>query len=720
MSGGTEKEYTKNQLEQIALGEQEGLDTSCYADPSFNAMQMLQIRLGLKAGVAVEKYTDPAYVSFQMEEIRRGLEEGLDTSLYDNVKIPYEKMKQIREGLEQGIDLSQYLKLPAGMLEVLRKAVLAKVNIMPYVKAGYIPEQLEEIIPALQKGLDIQKYLKPALRGVAIREIVEGLEMGLDVSIYAREDLDWRQMKQIRLGLENRVDISCYDNHYFNWRQMRQIRLGLEEGIDVSGYANLMYTAADMERLRLKAEKDFVGDLLADAQPKKMDGVFAVVIDADEMTACLVYSKQEETYTYEEIVDILERNSVRRGYQEDAIRRIAEGKAEDGEVITVAQGQPATDGTDGYYEYFFRTEVARTPKHLADGSVDYQDVEWFEIVQENQKIVEYHNAQSGIPGYTVTGRIVPAHRGKEKRMLHGKGFHLSKDRMRYYSSMTGRIELKGEELVISRLYIYDEVTMATGNVDVDGNVYVKGNVGSNTVIKATEDIAVDGFIESAYLESKENIFLRRGMNAAGNGLVRAGKSVCGKFFESVRVEAGEDIYCNYSMDANLWANGLIVLSGEKGTLLGGSARAVGGFRIYNAGNQVGVPTYIRMGADETLHNAVYTIETRVNNVEKELRALQNGLREYQSKYPPEVRNTMDIFLKLENAIYTKEEEYKQLLDNQIALNEQLKKASEATGMIRGRLYGGVIIEIDGAKWAAKQVDNVVVRKVNNRVAIYKN
>jgi len=81
---------------------------------------------------------------------------------------------------------------------------------------------------------------------------------------------------------------------------------------------------------------------------------------------------------------------------------------------------------------------------------------------------------------------------------------------------------------------------------------------------------------------------------------------------------------------------------------------------------------------------------------------------------------MDIFLKLENAIYTKEEEYKQLLDNQTALNEQLKKASEATGIIRGRLYGGVTIEIDGAKWAAKQVDDVVVRKVNNRVAIYKN
>ncbi len=46
----------------------------------------------------------------QMEEIRMGLEAGLDVSLYARPEFDWEQMQEIRLGLEDGLDVSVYAK----------------------------------------------------------------------------------------------------------------------------------------------------------------------------------------------------------------------------------------------------------------------------------------------------------------------------------------------------------------------------------------------------------------------------------------------------------------------------------------------------------------------------------------------------------------------------------------------------------------------------------
>ena len=70
--------------------------------------QMGQIRLGLEAGIDVSKYANPKLSDKQMEEIRWGLESGIDVSAYADPKFNDEQMEQIRLGLEAGIDVSKY------------------------------------------------------------------------------------------------------------------------------------------------------------------------------------------------------------------------------------------------------------------------------------------------------------------------------------------------------------------------------------------------------------------------------------------------------------------------------------------------------------------------------------------------------------------------------------------------------------------------------------
>lgn len=50
-------------------------------------------------------------------------------------------------------------------------------------------------------------------------------------------------------------------------------------------------------------------------------------------------------------------------------------------------------GADGWYEFFFDTNVKSNPALMEDGSVDYQNAKWFELVKKGQTVAVYHEAQ---------------------------------------------------------------------------------------------------------------------------------------------------------------------------------------------------------------------------------------------------------------------------------------------------------------------------------------
>ncbi len=716
--------FTIDQLNEIKEGKDAGLDISIYAKPEYYAIQMRQIRFGLMEGLPVEVYAKPEYDWFQMEEIRKGLKSNLNVQRYADPNIPYDKMRQVREGLMDGLELHKYLQFDAGVLRELRKAMLSKVNIISYIKQGYDAEQLEEIRIALEKKLNIIPYLLPELRGVSIAQIRLGLERGLDVSAYAKVEYSWRQMREIRLGLENRVDISVYAKPLYNWQQMREIRLGLEAGIDVSAYTSLMWTASDMKRKRQEVHGDDISQELLDIlagkkiEPEENE-YFTVSISQDEMEAYFEVRRENIQLQREKIENILAMNGIRAGIIEEAVQTLSKGGLSMQKVL-IAKGQEAVHGTDGWYEYFFKLKEERRPLMLSDGSVDYQNTQWFEIVEKGQKIAYYHEACIGSEGYTVTGRVLPAHKGREQSVLAGRGFILMPDQKTYVAAESGKVELRGNLLEVTKLLVLQEVKMPTGKVDFDGSVYVRGNVGIGTTIKATEDVFVDGYVEATRIECGGSIVLRQGINAAGQGYLKAGKGVAGRFFESAKVYAGELIQANYCMNSELYTDGKVIVSGEFGALVGGMIQAVRGLDAYNVGNRVGIPTYLKIGINDTLIKQQYEIEARMTEVEKELSILQNAYHDLQKKYPIEVRRQMDIYLKIESAIYTKEQQKDYLVGEKAKMDERMTAVNDAKAVIHGNCCEGVLIEINGIRWSAKEVRNVTIIRTGNRIAIFEN
>jgi uncharacterized protein (DUF342 family) len=718
--------YTIDQIDEIRLGEDAGLDVSVYEDKDYFAIQMRQIRQGLLDGVDVSRYADPKFDWFQMEEIRKGLLSGVDVDKYGSLTVSYDRMRQVRIGLEQGIDLSKYIKLSAGIICQVREAFIAKVNISDYIKDGYDPEQLEEIRTFLAKGVSAKEYLSVEYRALAIRQICQGIEMGLDVSVYAKTYLNWRQMQEIRIGLETRINVSEYENPLYSWQQMREIRLGLEEGLDVSLYKSFMYTAADMKEKRLLLEKRVATDAAAiygehggNAFPESLSfDDFTISVAKDEMEAYVtVHGNTPMPIKKSEIMKALRQEGVSFGIDEDVVDNLVNGSYNE-LTLKVARGQKPVDGADGWYELFFRTNVERTPKLLPDNSVDYQNIEWFEVVKKGQKIAFYHAASEGTAGRNIRGAVLPARKGKEQRVLAGRGFAVEPDGRTYTALTDGRIEFVGGRIDISKVLVVDDSAVSNCNINFDGSVYIKGNVGNGIRIEATENIIIEGHVEGATIECGGDVFIQKGMNAGGEGYVRSAGSIVGRYFEYARIHASKDIKADYFLGCQIYAEGQIQAAGVKGSIMGGTGCAIAGITADSIGNHAGIATFLKLGINDSIINQMKSIDGSIAAVDEELKILKNAHAELTKKYPSEMRNTMEIYLKVENAIYTKEMESKKLQESKRQLEEDMAKMQEGRIVVNNTLYEGVVMELNGVRWNSKEVKSVTIKNVGKRVAVY--
>ena len=76
-----------------------------------------------------------------------------------------------------------------------------------------------------------------------------------------------------------------------------------------------------------------------------------------------------------------------------------------------------------------------------------------------------------------------------------------------------------------------------------------------------------------------------------------------------------------------------------------------------------------------------------------------------------------MYLKLEDAIYTKELETNELLKKKQELENRKKKSRSVKIVIIGNVYPGVNVEINGMLWRSKPLRGVVLKDGNGHVKI---
>lgn len=620
-----------------------------------------------------------------MDNLEQGYDHRIDT--------------QIKKGDKQGIDLRPYAEkgYDNRVLKQIRQAKLAGIDLDDYLEKGFDEEQLHEIWVAIEEDVDLLPYLQQGFCGAQLRQIRKGLRHLIDVDLYADIIYNWLQMKEIRLGLQNRIDASVYANSLYSYAQMREIRLGMEDGIDVTSYARLLYGRRDMQEMRQKLTRDLYGarEKLKEIEMVDEGSGMTIILSADRLEAYMIFPQEQRKVhiSVDYVEQVLRRNGVIYGIDKEKIAKALEEKCF-GEKVLVARGDKPLEGEDGTYEFFFNTDPSRKPIELEDGRVDYQNVDIFEEVEKGQILARYIASKPGREGRCVRGMPLPGVKGKERPVLHGKGFYLDKDGVTYIASVSGVIEFVDDEIQIyESLIIKEDVsTSSYGNIKFHGCVHIVGNVGANVEIDAKGSVVVDGTVEAADIISGGDVLIKNGMVGAGKGNIQAKGNISGNFFEACMLRAGANIEAGYLMNSESLAEKRVVMMGKRGSIIGGKTRALYVVEAQRIGNRAKLETQIEVGTNaevlqhiQECQEACEQARLKLTHLERHIEKM-NPEEEESSLY----RQTLSAYLK-----------QKEILEEAV---ERRKKAQAILGenpvvTVSSRAYAGTRITINQIqKW----------------------
>mgnify|MGYP002673407032 FL=1 len=425
-----------------------------------------------------------------------------------------------------------------------------------------------------------------------------------------------------------------------------------------------------------------------------------VQITADGMEAYIMLVTPDDggEYTVESLQNALDERGVKYGIDELALKELADEKKYGLETL-IARGTEAVDGKDGYYDYNFNCNFDKKPLMRPDGTVDYWSVKSIESVVQDQVIAEYHPCVEGTDGKTVTGKPIPAKRGREQLPLKGKGFERRDDNT-YVALMSGKIETQNDRVVILPVHeLSGNADLSSGNIDFHGDVVIHGSVESGVIVKASGTITVDGIVEACTLEAGKDIILRSGMLGGNKASVKTKGSITAKFFEFTRIECAGDIRADVLMDCQVQCFGKIIMNGKRGSIIGGLTHGVRGIEVATLGNDAEKKTAIMAGASPEEYAKLRQLEKTIQELSQGLIQIEEGLRKFEElekvrgvSYKDDPRRVTLLRIKIRDTatLANSKEEAKQL-------RNLIESASGACVTVLRETYPGVVIQIEDTR-----------------------
>lgn len=388
----------------------------------------------------------------------------------------------------------------------------------------------------------------------------------------------------------------------------------------------------------------------------------------------------------------MDRREITYGIKAEAISDLIEKKRMN-EKVLIAEGIPAKKGKDGWFEFFVRLDLPRIPAPLADGGVDYVNIEAFEMVEKGEKIAVYHHAEKGRDGKNIYGEVLHGDSGTEKKPLRGVGFEIAPDGVTYRSKMNGKFEyINGRINITNMLVVREDVTAVTGKLEVDGSVYVIGSIYSGGYIKASGDIIIEYNVETARLIAGGNVMIKKGSCSKHDCFIDAGGEVSGSFFEAANINARGNVKANYIMNSNINTLGRVIVSGSKGVLLGGRICAVKGVDTHNLGNSAHLKTILDVGRNALYEKEQALFAEKREQLLNEIAMLEKGWNMLLQMITAKKEVSKEMVSKVHATLTVKGQELADLDAEATKLANETDQTVKAFVCVRGNAYGGSIFE----------------------------
>lgn len=426
---------------------------------------------------------------------------------------------------------------------------------------------------------------------------------------------------------------------------------------------------------------------------EELERYIQVLISEDCMECQICLDKpedNEEIYEVGDIVEFLISKGVVFGIDERKIQKILEEGVYD-TYVTVAVGEKAIEGRDGYYLYTFDTNPNKKPRLREDGTVDYLNLNLFQTVSKGDLIARYFAKIDGEDGTNVLGQKIVVKKGKHLSPLRGKGFFTSEDCMEYYALYDGKVEVANGCINVTQTSMLPgNVDLNSGNLDVKGDLDIMGNVITGMVVKASGNVTIGGLVEGASIIAGKNVLIKGGILGGGKAKVVAGGNIFAQFIENAIIESGDCVQANSVVNSIVTAYNDINIFGKTSSIIGGSLKANRMVRTRCIGSIGQITTRINVGMESSEIASLKYKEMKRKEIEGELHKVETAINMMKNMSEQKEMLMMLTRTKIDrNAMLTN-------LNKEIEdLRIRMKLAAKAEVIAETMAYQGTIVSIDG-------------------------
>jgi hypothetical protein len=377
---------------------------------------------------------------------------------------------------------------------------------------------------------------------------------------------------------------------------------------------------------------------------QKVGSVF-VEISPDEMMAKITAIPPEDGKfaTLEEIRAALAKYDVKFGLDETRIQELAQkvqamaaGQAELEPIeMEVATGTPVQHGEDARIEFLYKQEKEKPAEEkpvafeeMEDGRIDYRALHQIENIAQGTVLARKIHPTKGVPGQTVTGKVIEAKDGKDIEIVCGKGAAFNpanKDEV--IAEADGQVIVKDNRISVMSIYeVPGDVDFSTGNIDFVGTVTIRGDVKDGFKVYAGEDLIIQGVVEAAELKAGGKLTIGGGLSGSDRAEVSCQGDANIKYIRNARVEVGGNLTVGQAvMHSKVTVGKKITVAGKKGVIVGGQVIAGEEVNAASMGSNFATPTEVIVGEMVGVRDEVQKLENEIKTATENLEKTKKGM-----------------------------------------------------------------------------------------------
>ncbi len=440
------------------------------------------------------------------------------------------------------------------------------------------------------------------------------------------------------------------------------------------------------------------------------DSRAVVELSDDEMQAYLTIippRKGGRILEYDDILEALAHKGVKVGVKHDVIRKMLAEEIYNKPML-VAEGIQPVPGKDAQIEFKIKISKEIELIEREDGTVDFRELGIITNVVKGQVLAVKIPATPGIPGRTVTDKVIPVQPGKDVPLPKGKNTEITPDGLKLIATIDGHVVYRENRIHVEPIFeIRGGVGVETGNVVFLGNVIVWGDVQDGYEVRAAGDVVIHGNVGKCIVDAGNNVVVDGGIHGKGEGLVKAKNDIVARFVDQATLDAGRDILVQeYILHSTALAGRAVFVHGKLGKIVGGQTLAKEEIRGRTLGSKAGVRTLVQVGYEPHKYKEREETFKIYNEASEEMKRLEKDfevLKRKKSKkmLKPDEEEQYHI---LESKLSELKDRVKDLkeklesLDSSLAQNEAQDPSVSAAHLV----YSGVQVVIKGVSFTVRK------------------